>query len=275
MVVSRLFSIALLTLSIFVLAPLAAHAQVVARLVAADTSIQPGQPVTVALRLEHKEHWHSYWINPGTGYPTSIEWQLPPGWTAGDIQWPVPQVTRTSSGEITGNGYEGVTYLPVVLTPPASGIQPGDTVALRATAKWLMCADVCIPGKADLTLTLPIRTEVPTTNGDEGARVKATLATLPREVPGWHLSAQRTGNTVKLHITKSETPNVARASRPPPLPPSPLPPPPPPPPPAHQPLPTDLWFFSNDGFIAYDAPQKTTSLPPPPPPPLLRHRRCY
>jgi len=52
--------------------PAPAQTQVRATLVAADSAIQPGRPFTVALRLQHKEHWHTYWINPGTGLATSL-----------------------------------------------------------------------------------------------------------------------------------------------------------------------------------------------------------
>ena len=68
-------------MALLLLAPLAAQAQVKATLVAADSSVQPGKSVTVALRLEHEPHWHTYWINAGTGYATSLQWELPPGTT--------------------------------------------------------------------------------------------------------------------------------------------------------------------------------------------------
>ena len=44
-------------------APLPGRAQVTATLVSAVASVEPGTPFTVAVRLEHKEHWHSYWVN--------------------------------------------------------------------------------------------------------------------------------------------------------------------------------------------------------------------
>ena len=47
-------------------------APVKASLVAADASVKPGQPLTVALRLVHDAHWHTYWLNPGTGLATSL-----------------------------------------------------------------------------------------------------------------------------------------------------------------------------------------------------------
>ena len=77
---------------------LAAQAQPVrgdnieSELVAETTAIVPGQPLTVALRLKHDPHWHTYWQVPGdSGLPTTIKWALPEGWSAGPIQWPVPQ----------------------------------------------------------------------------------------------------------------------------------------------------------------------------------------
>src|SRR6185295_4511220 len=99
--------------ALWLLAPLGAEAQVRSSLVAADTAVQPGKPVTVAVRLEHDPHWHTYWIRAGTGYPTSLKWDLPSGWTAGPIQWPTPITIKGSHGEVTGNGYDGVLYLPV------------------------------------------------------------------------------------------------------------------------------------------------------------------
>src|SRR5690242_5500567 len=83
---------------------------VVAQLVSDTTAITPGQPFTVALRLQHDPHWHSYWIAPGTGYPTSLTWTLPEGFKAGDIQWPTPHVVKDLEGKITGNGYENEVF---------------------------------------------------------------------------------------------------------------------------------------------------------------------
>lgn len=218
-----LFSLVLLPL----LAPWA-HAQVKASLVATETSVRPGQSITVALRLQHDPEWHTYWINPGTGYPTSLAWQLPEGWTAGEIQWPTPHVVKDRKGNITGNGYEGVTYLPVTLTAPASATS-GTTVTLRATADWLMCADVCIPGEAKVSLDLKVATDAPQPATGPGAEAAASVASLPREVPGWELNATRSGDKVTLHL--KGTANAPHTS------------------------PSELWFFASDAFIQYDRPQ--------------------
>ena len=99
-----------LFLAIVMFAPAITCAHVRSSLVAADASVQPGKPITVALRLDHEPKWHTYWINAGTGYATSIKWELPAGWSAGDIQWPVPTLIKNSAGAVTGHGYTGVLY---------------------------------------------------------------------------------------------------------------------------------------------------------------------
>jgi thiol:disulfide interchange protein DsbD len=202
-------------------------AHVTASLVAADTAIQPGQPVTVALRLVHEPHWHTYWLNPGTGLPTSLAWKLPPGWTAGDIQWPAPMVLKDKKGNVVGNGYEGELFLPVVLTPPAN-LQPGTNVELKADADWLMCADVCIPGSAAVALTLPVAAGAPPPDPTYGAKIRATVAGLPRADPAWKVTATRSTKTVTLTITPAQPGG---------------------------PTPKNVHFFADTDFVAYDLPQ--------------------
>lgn len=207
----------------------ATHVQ--ASLVAADTAIQPGRDITVALRLVHDPKWHTYWINPGTGLPTTIEWTLPPGWKAGEILWPAPTVIRDHTGMIVGQGYDGDILLPVVLTPPAT-LEPGTRVTLKARADWLMCADICIPGGADLSLELPIAAEAGEPDRTWGAKIRATMAALPRNDQQWRATATRTGKTITLNVKP-----VGQVTH----------------------APTDLWFFSQDSVVAYDQPQKVTS----------------
>ena len=209
-------------------AALATPAHVKATLVAADASVQPGKPITVALRLVHNPHWHTYWVFPGTGLATSIEWQLPPGWQAGPIQWPAPRVLRDSKNNIVGNGYEGETFLPMTLTPPAN-LKAGDKVELKADANWLMCADVCIPGGAKLSLSLPVSTDAPQPDSQWGEKIRATLAGLPREASDWKFTATRDGRTIVLNVA----PSTSGA--------------------AH--VPKDVRYFSEDGLTVFDAPQ--------------------
>ena len=124
-----------------------------AQLVSEHLALVPGQSMQVGLLLRHEPHWHTYWINPGdSGLPTAIEWNLPPGFKAQDIAWPVPK--RFDVGGLYNFGYDDELLLPIAIDVPADA-KPGTKAHLTATAKWLVCREECIPGKASLVLDLP------------------------------------------------------------------------------------------------------------------------
>ncbi len=126
-------------------------AEVEAELIAEANALQPGEN-WVALRVRPEPGWHVYWINPGdSGIPTKLEWRLPDGVGAGEIHWPYPHAE--SLGELTNYGYSDETLHLVPLTVSAEATGP---VTVAATASWLACSDICVPGKADLQLTLPV-----------------------------------------------------------------------------------------------------------------------
>ena len=54
-----------------------------ARLVSEVSAIAPGQSFWVALELNIRDGWHTYWRNPGdSGQATTLKWVLPAGFTA-------------------------------------------------------------------------------------------------------------------------------------------------------------------------------------------------
>jgi len=128
---------------------------VTATLIADADGIVPGREITVGLRLEMEPGWNTYWEYAGdAGIPTTIAWTLPAGFRAGAIEWPVPE-RISDPGGIDIYGYKGAVLLPVTIQVPAD-LKPGETVTLRAHATWLVCKEICVPGKADLALTLPV-----------------------------------------------------------------------------------------------------------------------
>ena len=166
-----------------------------AELVAERTAAEPGKPLRVGLRLKMDEHWHTYWRNPGdTGLPTTIQWQLPAGFQAGDIEWPAPQ--RIDVGPFANYGYEGEVVLPVLLTGPA-GLAPGTSIPIKARAEWLVCREQCIPGGADLELELKSAAESGPDSRWAGLFAKAQ-SDLPRAAGDWQWSAYKTGGRFDL-----------------------------------------------------------------------------
>ncbi|MEN9217122.1 MAG: protein-disulfide reductase DsbD family protein [Gloeomargarita sp. HHBFW_bins_162] len=127
-----------------------------AELVSEVKTVQPGTPFWVGLQLDIAPGWHVYWQNPGdSGDRVRLDWQLPPGATAGEIQWPYPQ--RLPVGPLMNFGYTNRVLLLTQITPPAD-LSPGQTLNLQAQASWLVCREDCIPEEAPVRLTLPMRT---------------------------------------------------------------------------------------------------------------------
>ncbi len=193
-------------------------------LVSDAAAIEPGKPFTIALRMQHEPHWHSYWVAPGTGYATSLAWTLPDGFKAGEIQWPAPHIVQDTSGKITGNGYYDENYLLVEITPPMA-LTPGSEVKLLAAADWLMCKDVCMPGDGKLEITFPVAAAGA---GKDDAKwtgaIRATRAKLPVPNTEWNVTATRTEKAVTLRLAPKSGM-------------------------AHQP--SDLHFFAADGYTDY------------------------
>lgn len=136
-----------------------AHAgdHVSVELISEHAAVVPGQAMQLGLLLRHQPHWHTYWINPGdSGLPTTVEFVLPPGYKAQAIDWPLPK--RFDVGGLYNFGYDGETLLPVAIEAPANA-EPGSRVHVSAVAKWLVCREECIPGKASLALDLPVVAE--------------------------------------------------------------------------------------------------------------------
>lgn len=126
----------------------------IARLVADVKSIKAGQPFKLGAKLVMEPGWHTYYKESGeAGMPTKIDWTLPPGFKAGELLWQKP--SKFSDAGITTYGYDAPNLTAAVITPPASVHGP---VKIKAMVKWLCCHDVCIPGKAELTIDLPVTT---------------------------------------------------------------------------------------------------------------------
>jgi len=133
--------------------------KVQARLVAEDTAVAPGGSITIALEELIAHEWHTYWKNPGdAGAPTTIEWTLPPGWTAEAIQWPRPK--RVPVGPLMDYGYEGKLWL-LSRINAAADAKPGETVTIKAAASWLVCKNICIPAERSLSITVPVGASAP------------------------------------------------------------------------------------------------------------------
>ncbi len=124
-----------------------------AALVGEKVHLEPGVPYRVGLLLRHDPGWHTYWKSTATGYATSVAWRLPDGFTVSELQWPVPKVYAFQG--LVDYVYEGEVLLMATLVPPADWFEP--ELEIGFTAEWLMCAEVCMPGRVSSSLTVPVR----------------------------------------------------------------------------------------------------------------------
>jgi len=127
------------------------------RLLLAAESARPGETVWAGVELKMAPGWHTYWRYGGdSGLPTTVKWTLPPGVTAGEINWPIPEKSATPAGETTLYTYQ-YEDLVVLLVPIklAADLHPGP-VKLDAEVGWLECKESCLPRKAAVSASLTV-----------------------------------------------------------------------------------------------------------------------
>lgn len=133
------------------------HSQ--ATLITALDSTDGSAPLAVALRLRLQPGWHTYGQNPGdAGEPTAVTLSAQGALTGqtDHITWPTPRRIREAS--LMSYAYTGDVVLPLALSlaPSKNTLTDGSrNTVLNAHATWLVCATLCVPEEATLTLTLP------------------------------------------------------------------------------------------------------------------------
>lgn len=149
----------------------AAHTR--ASLLLAASAAKPGDTVLAAIRLRMDPGWHTYWRNGGdSGGPTKIEWELPSGVTAGEIQWPVPE-KYAAEGLNTYVYHDEATLL--VSLRLAGDLKSGP-LELKAKVSWLECEKLCVPGDETVSAKLEIgATAQPSANAQFIETAKAKL----------------------------------------------------------------------------------------------------
>jgi thiol:disulfide interchange protein DsbD len=158
--------------------------------------IAVGGTLQAGLVLTIEEHWHVYWINAGdSGEPPKITWTLPPGITAGPMQFPPPG--RLPLGPLMDFGYEDGVAFPVLLKASPS-MKPGK-VHLDAKVTWLVCSSVCLPGKAHLGIDVDVVPGPLPTPPAVGA-LGSALATLPVPLPD-QMSVSAIGDAKQILVT--------------------------------------------------------------------------
>lgn len=138
------------------------------------TAVVPGKSFQLGVRIIHQPGFHTYWMAPGiVGMASSVEWQLPAGFSAGPLHWPAPENVKML--RYAAYGYESPAMLVATITPPAA-LAPGQPLRFTAHATWMACATTCHPGTSLLTVELPVAATAAPANA-------AAFAAAARRVP--------------------------------------------------------------------------------------------
>ena len=164
------------------------------QLVSGVDTIVAGEPFELAVRMKTDPGWHVYWKNSGdSGLPVSIRWDLPEGFGASNIHWPIPE--RLEEAGLTTYGYPQGVFLISHVLPPVTGT--GNIAGLKAHVEWLACERICVPGKADLLLNLPVGTV--SSPGVWAYELAQARKQWPQPNP-WPITAFENGQAIGLNI---------------------------------------------------------------------------
>ncbi len=170
-----------------------AHTEV--ELVADAAAVSPGSSFRAGVIFRLDPEWHVYWKNPGdSGMTPKIEWVLSEGITAGETEWPAP--VKIDLPPLSSYAYEHEVLLAAPFQSAASVTGP---VILKAKLQWLACKIECVPGKADLELTLPAE-RISRINSETIEIFSRTRFRLPIKETGWQASAVKLQDRIVLQI---------------------------------------------------------------------------
>ena len=96
------------------------------------------------------------------------------------MRFPAPK--RLPLGPLMDFGYEDEVLFPIRLGVNST-FKPGSTIHLAAKVSWLVCREVCIPGKANLELDVPVIASKPAGNGIVIDLFKRLDNSLPQPLP--------------------------------------------------------------------------------------------
>lgn len=162
----------------------AAHTR--ATLILDAATAKPGDTVLAAVRLEMDPGWHTYWKfggEGGLGMGTRITWQLLPGLTVGEIQWPVPEKLPAKNATTYIYHDEAALLVPLTLAPD---LKPGP-LEISAKLVWLECEKACVQGKATVSAKLEIAAQAQPT--DNPGQFAAWRNKLPKSGAGLAVQA--------------------------------------------------------------------------------------
>lgn len=178
----------------------AATEQVKAQLIASVNAVHADDEILIGVNQRIIPHWHTYWKNPGdSGLPIKIEYDLPAGSSAGEIQWATPNLIRL--GPVVNFGYDNEVTLLSRLKISKDAVV-GSQFPIKAKVNWLVCEEACIPQEVELALELPV-VDLNIDTGRGSPLIEQARANFPLPSP-WKITLKQHGDFLTLRIVGDE-----------------------------------------------------------------------
>ena len=172
--------------------------EVSVNLVSKKKSFSPDGQNELGLHFKIESGWHLYWRYPGdSGLPPRVAWELPDGVVAGELQWPAPE--RHAYGPIMNYGYEDEVLLPFVIEASES-LTGVEQLKVAALVRWLVCKDVCVPGKSNVSLELPIKQKAES-DTEVAELFRSTAKRIPRVDDHFGVAVSRGDEVFELELS--------------------------------------------------------------------------
>ncbi len=146
-----------------------------------EARILAGGPRTAGFEIRLAPGAITYWRNPGdAGVPPVFDFSGSVNLAHAEAKFPAPARIAEPDGS-EAFGYSGDVLFPITIEP----VDPSKPVTLALKAGYAVCEKLCLPAKADLTLSLPASAATP-----YAAAIGAASALTPRPVAWGSLGGQ-------------------------------------------------------------------------------------
>jgi len=129
--------------------------------------------IKMGLEYQLKPGWKTYWLSPGEGgFPQELNWNKSTNVKNIKVDWPTPK-------EFEILGIKSLGYYDKVIFPLTIELNdPSKNSLINLSVNYLVCKEICIPGKADLELIIPAGNAKPTSYFHA---IEKALSSLPQK----------------------------------------------------------------------------------------------
>lgn len=166
------------------------------RLISKNDSLTPQAVNEMAVVIDQKNGWHTYWRMPGdAGLKTKFYFNVPKNY---DVEVPkFPLSERIATGGLVSFGYSGETVFPFNLDVPRF-VRFGDKVTISVRVEYLACRDICVPGEATASIRLPLK--VAAKEGKDALKIEQAKRLIPEVVEKTGITAVYEQDRIKVSV---------------------------------------------------------------------------